>query len=579
MRRHLQAFLMLSLSLLALVPQAQAGGLEYAGGGTTALGRGGANAARADTPMVLRNNPAGLAELRGDQLMLNLDYARMSACVTPYGYYGWGGAGRYGDATLTDPKTGEQQVLNLSGEEFGGTMGDAAAEAYYVDPLDKVCLDQQHTPIPQLAFTMRLTEDLGFGAGVIFPAVTPQGTWGSSTGIIRGDTGDLRPAATRYMLVQSSNLGIFPTVGLGYRLADWFRIGAAVEWGMFAISNTVVTPIESGTSPHNDVLARVSAEDFFVPALTASVHLVPTDALDIVAGARFQDDVDATGRLTATTGLYNADLVPYDNKGLGIQSLNQAMPWKFWAGVRFADRLRDRPTGTGHDEGEQSPGAEPVHDAFNDEQWDVEFDVVYEMNSRVKAQDVDFDEGQVIRLPTAAGGESTVPFPDTDTPPTYIQKNWKDQLSLRVGGSYNFIPGVFGVSVGAHYENRGIDPNFMNIDFFPVERVGLHAGVTVRLIGSVDVSLAYAHIFQETITVAPQANDPTSVNGQDKRVGLAAGRGAQARVLEEDPVTDADGVAMLRQNATKAPNAPVFVNAGKYVSSIDVLSLGVQMHF
>jgi hypothetical protein len=44
---------------LALVEKASAGGLEYTGPGTQALGRGGAVAARADDPMVLTYNPAG----------------------------------------------------------------------------------------------------------------------------------------------------------------------------------------------------------------------------------------------------------------------------------------------------------------------------------------------------------------------------------------------------------------------------------------------------------------------------------------------------------------------------------------
>src|SRR5262245_37314088 len=103
MRRHLLAVSSLSIALVALATEVHAGGLEYAGGGTIGLGRGGANAARADSPFVLSNNPAGLAELRGMQSMINFQYARLNACVTPYGYYGWGGAsfegsGGYGTA-------------------------------------------------------------------------------------------------------------------------------------------------------------------------------------------------------------------------------------------------------------------------------------------------------------------------------------------------------------------------------------------------------------------------------------------------------------------------------------------------
>ena len=585
MTRLPTAAFLASLPLIAFVlslevaTTARAGGLEYASGGTVGLARGGANAARADTPMVLQKNPAGLAELRGNQLMINLEYARMNACVTPFGYYGWGSNyGTQSNTKLIDPNTGEQQTLSLQGDGNPPVLSPEAS-AYYNDPYDKVCLNQQKLPLPQLAFSMRLTERLGFGAGLIFPSVTPQGTWGGKNGVIRGDTGELRPTPTRYMMVSSNNLGVFPTVGLGYRLTDWFRIGAALEWGMFAISNINVTPTTSGNSPSKDMLSRISAEDFFVPAFNVSVHLVPVDAIDVVLGFRYQDDLDASGRMIVTSGTFEPSFQPVNTR-LKVSSINQPMPWKLWAGFRYADRIRPRPTGTGVGEGARSPEAEPVHDPLGDERWDVELDAVYEMNSRVKGQDVDFPPGQWIET-LGVDGTPGVPvqFPAPDTPPIFIQKQWKDQISLRAGGSYNFVPGLFSVSAGAHYENRGINPAFMQLDFWPLQRVGLHAGFTVRLARAVDLNFAYAHIFQETLTVAAPPHDPTGVAGIDKGVGVQAARGQVLDPVEETPAPNPDGVAALRQNVTRAPKAPMIVNAGKYVSSIDVLSAGVQMHF
>lgn len=576
MRRQIQALLMLSFAASAYVPPARAGGLEYAGGGTTSLGRGGASAARADSPMVLLHNPAGLAELRGSQLMLNLDTALMDACVTPIGYYGWGAYGAHATAELTDPKTGESTTIELA------TAGNEAAAAYFADPYDKVCLDQQLTPIPQMAFTARLTERLGIGIGLLFPAVTPQGTWGSSNGVIRGDTGELRPAATRYSLLQSSNLGIFPTVGLGYRLSDAIRVGVAFEWGMFAVNSSQASPTESGTSPAYDMIARVAAEDFFVPAMNASIHLVPFDALDIVLGARVQDDLDAEGRIEVNSGEFDPNLAKYTTRGIKTSSVTQSFPWKFWAGVRFADRLRARPTGTGQDEGNGGPGGEPVHDALGDERWDVELDLVYEMNSRVEAQDVDLLADQVIKFKRKDGTFTTpTPFPGLDTPPIYLAKKWKDQISLRAGGSYNVIPGVFAISAGAHYENRGVEPSLMRLDFWPVQRIGAHAGLRFRIAGSIDLSISYAHIFQETITVGAPPHSDDGALGVDKAAGLDPSIFEKAPPLEEQPVGAVDGIAAATQTTAKETvlKRAVIVNAGKYESSIDVISAGVQMHF
>src|SRR5262245_13397473 len=99
--------------VLALATDALAGGLEYAGAGSQANGRGGAVTARADDPMVLAYNPAGLAELRGAQLMLSANLALMDACVEPIGYYGWGAYNGGRPTKLTDPATGQTVVLDL----------------------------------------------------------------------------------------------------------------------------------------------------------------------------------------------------------------------------------------------------------------------------------------------------------------------------------------------------------------------------------------------------------------------------------------------------------------------------------
>src|SRR3954468_22065663 len=103
--------------LLVVAAGAQAGGLEYAGAGSQALGRGGAVTARADDPMVLAYNPAGLAELRGTQFLFNANLALMSACMEPIGYYG-GGVYSGGRASiLTDPDTGKQQTVLANGQD------------------------------------------------------------------------------------------------------------------------------------------------------------------------------------------------------------------------------------------------------------------------------------------------------------------------------------------------------------------------------------------------------------------------------------------------------------------------------
>jgi len=572
-----------------------AGGLEYAGQGARGLARAGAVTAKPEDPMVLSYNPAGLAELRGTQLLLDMNLAVMDACVDPIGFYGWGSYGSNTPFRIFDPDTGAEVTTRL-GPGGPNNMPFEEAQAYYNDPLDTVCLDQNVTPIPQLAWSSRVTDDLGIGFGFIFPAVLPGGRWGGENGIIRGDTGELRPAPTRYMLLSASNLGVFPTLGFGYRVFDALRIGAAVEWGVFAINNTTRAAIGGGTAPSSDIVARTKGQDWFVPALTASVHIVPVEPIDIVVAFRWQDDVNASGTQDLTTGLFSPDLLPYTTKNLKVKSIEVAMPWKLRAGIRYADRLAPRPEGTGSDESDFASG-KTIQDSLQNERWDIELDIQFEKNSRNERQVVTYELGQFLFTQRANGMLDNTNYPSNAMDPTNkIEKNWQDQFSIRLGGSYNPLPGLLGLSAGAHYENRGVDPARMQIDFWPVSRIGLHGGFTVRVSNAVDLTFSYAHIFQEDIVVAPPThkdraqidiergmNNGVPVN-IDKTVGVKVGFGGAATgeyVLENPPVQNADATAaqvqVLQRTAQNIP--PYIINSGTYRSNIDVLSIGVTTHF
>lgn len=560
-----------------------AGGVEYAGAGTQALGRGAAVAARADDPTVLIYNPAGLVELRGSQLMISANLALMNACVDPLGYYGWGAYGGGKPSRLTYAKTGETLALQLG---RAGQIGPNE-KSYYESPYDTVCLDQGLTPVPEFAVTGRLSDRLGVGAGLMFPSVTPQGFWGRPNGVIQGQ-GGLRPAATRYEEIGSGTLGVFPTIGLAYRIAKWLRVGASFRWGMINVDNTSIAAVQVGTTPANDILVHVRATDWFVPEFTASVHVVPTDAIDVVGGFHYQGDLDAQGDIAMTTGLYDANGVPR-TKVNQVTGVKQTFPWSAWAGLRYAVRLAPRSYDSGS--GDLTPlGDGRVHDAFEDERMDVELDVAYEMNARHRDLTIDYAPG-FAEFESTSGTVTMQAFPDPSMPNTNVQKRWRDQVSVRLGGSYNVLPGLFGVSAGVHYENRGVDPSYMQVDYWPLQRLGLHAGVRIRVAETIDVMLAYAHIFQETLVVGAPAHENFDVIGMqyaqthtvtniDKRVGVPSSS-MPLTPREEPKPASIDGEARLTQNFAKAlpGTPPAIINAGTYRSSIDVVSAGLNVHF
>src|SRR5262249_45209657 len=137
-------------------------------------------------------------------------------------------------------------------------------------------------------------------------------------------------------------------------------------------------------TPSNDVVTRVKTRDWFVPAATVSAHFVPVDWLDVVFAFRFQDDIQAPGRLWITTGEFSPMLRPYTT-GEKVNKFTQKMPWKLRAGIRYASRFAPRVDGTGGKEADPAY-AEPIHDPLQDERFDIEFDVQYELNARNKQQ-------------------------------------------------------------------------------------------------------------------------------------------------------------------------------------------------
>lgn len=612
--RLLVPAIVVGLFVLRAAP-AMAGGLEYTGQGAQSLARGGAVTAKAEDPMVLAHNPAGLAELRGSQFLINFNLALLDACVDPIGFYGWGNYTGGKPSRLPDPQTGaitdlplnEFEVDPETGQRLRTPTGEyiALETEYYVEPLDTVCLDQAVTPVPQIVWSHRLSERIGIGAGLVFPSVQPSGNWGAyRSGIIRGASGELRPAPTRYMLLGANNLGLFPNVGLGVRLLDQLRVGFAFEWGIIAIDNYTMAAAQGGTTPANDIRAHLKAQDWFIPAFTASVHLVPFDELDAVLAFRFQDDIRASGDIDLTTGLFDKTLTPHSTSNIEVTSVKQSMPWKLRGGVRYASRFAPRPSGTGDEEADPfTPQA--IHDPLQDERWDVELDVEYQLNSRNERQVIEYGDPVMLIFQPAdpMSMPSFTEFPNQSVPSTEIEKHWKDQVSIRAGGTVNLMPGVLAVSGGAHYENRGIDPAYMQVDFWPVARVGLHTGLTMRVAGNVDIVLSYAHIFQETLVVAaPQHEEratidlerqPKTPEGQvdpmgtpapvtqiDKRSGAFVSRDLPP-ILEEVRPDSPDADARLEQNIsqTASGNPPYIINAGHYRSGFDVFAAGVNVHF
>lgn len=545
-----------ALATLSVTHTAHAGGLELAGAGALGNARGGANAARAEDAMVLRNNPAGLAQMHGNTMMIAFNTSLFHACVDPVGYYGWGVYNVPGNFALPNARTGETETHVVTPND-----------PYYSEVLPTVCAVNDVIPVPQLGFTHRISERLGLGYGLIFPAAQPGGNWGDRNGLVETENG-IRPAPTRFMLMGNHSIGVFPQIGLGYAPFKGLSLGLTLEWGVIIADARVMTSIGSGTRAGEGIVAHIEATDYFVPGLNASVHIKPIEPVDLVLAFRYQDNIKTSGTATTTAGLFTNTQRPHDTT-LIMDELRQNLPLHFTAGLRYAKKL------TPDDQDAEGP-----QDPLGTERWDVELDVQYQLNSTNQVQLVDLRDGQFVEIEGADGSISRDNMAPAEN---RVPKHWRDQVSLRVGGTFAAVPRVIALSLGAHYENRGIDPNYVQVDYWPFQRVGLHTGATIRIDNGVDVTISYAHIFQETIEVAPPAHGDRFMGGFDKSLGHAeGGRGAIPPVMEEqNPFTHPDGVAAVPQQVSvpSGGQPPYIVNQGRYRSSFDVLAVGFLYHY
>ncbi len=452
-----------ALSLVSVASGARAGGLEYNGAGTRAAGRGGAFSARADDPMALQLNPALLSDLTGVQLMLNANVGLFNACQSRPGSYG-------------DP---------------GRTQGEPTrfAPGWEGNAFPEVCNETPFSPGASLVATFPVAEGLTIGVGVLTPYAAGATRFGTADGTVAGGT---LPSPARYNLVQQNLLQIFPSVGVGYRVTPWLAFGATLQWGLTSISYTNYgTSSSAGEDPALDIRTDLAVTDSFTPAAIASVAVRPMDGLDLMLGFRYVDDVRARG--TLTIGAHDFDEAANRNASTVVDGVRLVAQQT--AALTFGARY-GHPRGTAP--AQAAGGA--VADRMTTELFDVELNAVYEFNNRVTDYVVSLPPAAVADVP--ASGLTTAPLPNT----IRLAHNWLNQLSLRLGGDYNVLPGKLALRVGAAYETSGVDPRFVQLDFLPGERISVHGGATLRL-GQLDLSLAYLHIFQADITSTATATE------------------------------------------------------------------------
>lgn len=483
-----------SVLFLLMLPleHAHAGGNDYSEVGTEALGRGGAFAAR-PSPMSLHFNPAALASVGGIQIELQSHLAISNLCFQ----------GADGDM---DPTNDPAEVCNSAFPQFN----------------------------PNFSLTWRVREQLTLGLGFFTPTAVGTKRFGDERTFADGRTvlgfQDGMPAASRYILIDEQVIIGFPTIGFGVAAHPRFHLGLSFGAGFAFTDFTTMTRAlpNPANDSFSDVYTRVDMVDRFLPRLTASVHAIPHDNLELSLSVIWTDTVRAKGDLSLDAA---AQLeTPVFSLTVPDSQLTAPMPWQVLLGVRYAHRTRERTR-----DPSLANDAEVV-DAMSSEAFDVELDVAYFRNRHIDAY--------TTRLApcvnnNACMGDRWSALGIVIPRENVLLRNWKDQLVIRLGSDINVLPGRLAVRFGAAYETAAFDDGYARLDFFSARRISGHVGGTVRF-GRFDLQLAYAFLFQPSFDVTEDSSriPQVSANGE----GLPA-------------------------------------NVGRFSSHLHVASLGLRYHF
>lgn len=422
---------------------AQAGGFEIPANGTEALGRGGAFTAKADSPLALEYNVAGLAKQRGTRALFDNNLALSSYRFTRQG------ADSFGDFPTVSAKT----TTPFYAPWFGLST--------------------------DFGFFRRLTFALGiYGPSSIgrrtFPIFVPT------------QTGPDRPGPGRYDLATTDLLIFFPTLAVGVRATRFLDVGFAVQQVSaqiklasmtYAPQSLPVFPASSVCSTQAEVagcdsLTRFTGKSYdnYMLQWGALFHLGPD--VDLGLNARSASNLGA--RPIVVRGTVSATEPPYlQGAGIGAEKMDGEftinLPWVFRGGLRYGQTFSGVPL------------------------FDVELDVVYEAWSWLSGTDHTLS---LLNPP---------PLVNKGQPTTLtLPHRYLDTVGVRLGGSFT-VPvsatALATVRLGGFFDSSASADADLRLDFDTLAKLGVSSGVGFSMRG-VEVNLAYCyqHSLSRTVT-------------------------------------------------------------------------------
>lgn len=172
--------------------------------------------------------------------------------------------------------------------------------------------------------------------------------------------------------------------------------------------------------------------------------------------------------------------------------------------------------------------------------WDIELTGVYEGWGRHRDIRISYPNGVTIQ-PTLGG----VNVPAVNLPPIRQLKTLQDAWSLRLGSSWHVLPGTLVLRAGGYYESTAVPEKSMATDAIDSGKFGVGAGFTYTIAG-VDIDFGLQYVYLMPITV--KNTQRFAINPVDEgftREGEPAGTGLPGRTNIPGALGRYDGMQYL----------------------------------
>jgi long-chain fatty acid transport protein len=281
----------------------------------------------------------------------------------------------------------------------------------------------------------------------------------------------------RYMMVSRDSIFLNWSATVAWKLRELFGLGVSLQ--VLAVPQLKYSLVidgdpfdggSNGVQSDLDILASTEGKDFFTLNAVVGGWYRPAPFLELGLSAQvIPAEITTASTLTvepldpdAVRGgvILRRDGLPADDVDITFP-----LPLTFRAGARYR----------------QLQGEEEL--------FDVELDVTYETWSRVKRFTVDSHD-----MYADVSGEE-IPVGRIE-----IEKQWRDTLTVALGGDYAVVPKRFTARGGVYFETAVADDPYANIDFEGGQFAGFALGGSAHF-GKLEVALAYEFRGMSTVSV------------------------------------------------------------------------------